>query len=505
MAIDPLNSQTLTCTADFIALHARQRPDHVAVISDDHETTYASLHVELTAMTAYIAGLGLPRGALVALAHADMRPRLLVALALERLGLTMVSFRADAPAATGADDPILGQADLIMSDTEIGPGHRGRFLHMTDAWLDDVLSRDHGAALLPDILPDDRVLMVRTSGSTGRPKAMVVSRAVVAARVAQRIANYDYAPQDRFLATMSFGVGVIYLTTLAFLWLGATVMSPCSMTLTAALGRYRPTRMVMLQYQLAALLRESPDLRRLPNLVLMAGGAKITPALRREALARLCGRIIESYSTNETSMICTFDDAGNGRLNPWIDIDIAGADGASLPPDLVGEIRVRGPTVIGGYEDDPAATEAALRDGWWHTGDFGLITSAGALRLLGRRDDVLNLGGIKRAAGDIEAEILTLGITHDIAVLVGQTADGDAIPLVCVAADADAEREVAEIASRLRDGLLGRFAVYRVDAIPRTPDGKVGRRQLRREIAGRKPVLPAETDRDAAPARDAAW
>jgi acyl-CoA synthetase (AMP-forming)/AMP-acid ligase II len=297
---------------------------------------------------------------------------------------------------------------------------------------------------------------------------------------------------------MNFNVGMIYQATLTVLWLGGTVIAPHAMTLTAALRRDRPTKMQILVHHLATLLRESPDLPRLPNLVVFGNGAKVTPMLRRRALARLCGRIIDSYGSNEAGTICTFDDAGNGRLNPWIDIEIVGENGANLPPESVGEIRVRGPSVIAGYEGDPAATAAALRDGWWHTGDFGLITSAGELRLLGRRDDVLNFGGIKRAAGDVEAEILALGITHDIAVLVGQSADGDAIPLICVAADADAEPEVAEIASRLRAGLLGRFAVYRVDAIPRTPDGKVARRQLHRDIAGRKPVLPA------APARAAA-
>jgi acyl-coenzyme A synthetase/AMP-(fatty) acid ligase len=373
---------------------------------------------------------------------------------------------------------------------------------MTDAWLDDVLSREPGAFVPPDISADDRLLITRTSGSTGRPKAMAVTRAVLAVRRAQRIALFDFHPQDRFLAAMNFGVATMYQASLCFLRLGATVIAPHAITLTAALGRYRPTKMYMLPYQLAMLLRESPDVPRLPDLEVMLVGAKLTPMLRRHALARLCGRVIESYSSNETALICTFDDDGNARLNPWIEIDIAGADGASLPPESVGEIRVRGPSVIAGYEDDPAATARALRDGWWHTGDFGFMTAAGEPRLLGRRDDVLNFGGIKRAAGDVEAEILAHGIIHDIAVLVGQGEDGDTIPLVCVASEA--EPEVAEIASRLRGGLLGRFAVYRVDAIPRTPDGKVARRQLWREIAGREPVLPTGTGQDAAPARQAA-
>jgi acyl-coenzyme A synthetase/AMP-(fatty) acid ligase len=473
-------------------------------MSDDHETTYAALHAELTGMTAYMARLALPRGALVALAHPDMRARLLVALALERLGLTMVSFRADAPAATGADDPVLGHADLIMSDSETGPGRRGRFLHMTDAWLEDVLSRDHGSAVLPDILADDRVLMTRTSGSTGRPKAVVLTRAVLAARVAQRIVAHDYRAQDRCLLAMNFSAATTYYTALAFLRLGGTVISLRAVPLAAALGRYRPTKLHLLPYHLVALLRDSPDLPRLPDLVLKLGGAKVTPALRRQALARLCGRVTESYGSNEAGWICTFDDAGRTRLNPWIDIDIAGEDGASLPPESVGEIRVRGPSVIAGHEGDPtaAANAAAARDRWWHTGDFGFLTSDGELRLLGRRDDVLNFGGIKRAAGDVEAEILALGITHDIAVLVGQGADGDAIPMVCVAADS--EPEVARIAGLLRGGMLGRFAVYRVDAIPRTPEGKVARRQLRQDIAGRQPVLPAESGESDVAAREAA-
>jgi fatty-acyl-CoA synthase len=486
MALDRLNRRPLRCTADFIALHARRRPDHVAVMSEDRETTYAALHVELAAMTAYMAGLGLPRGALVVLAHLDIHPRLLVALALERLGATMAWFRADA---TGADDPILRRADLVMSRSEIGPGRCGRFIHMTDAWLDDVLSRDARAVALPDISADDRVLMVRTSGSTGRPKAMVITRAVLAARMAHRVTLFDYHPRDRFLALMNFNMATIYYATLTLLRLGATVISPRSITLPGDLSRYRPTKIHMVPYQLEALLRDLPDVPRLPNLALVLGGAKVTPMLRRRALARLCGRVIEHYGSNEVSTICVFDDDGHARLNPWIDLEIVGENGASLPPESVGEIRVRGPAVIDGYEGDPAATTAALRDGWWHTGDFGFLTPDGELRPLGRRDDVLNFGGIKRAASDVEADILALGITHDIAVLVGENAAGESIPLVCVAAES--EPEAARIADLLREGLLGRFAVYRVDAIPRTPEGKVERRQLRRDITGRAPAAPA--------------
>ncbi len=122
-------------TADYIALHARRRPDHPAIISNGRVTTYAALHRELAAMTAALASLGLAPGALVAVAHPDLHPRLLVMLAFERLGITVAPFRREEGDEAAA---LLAEADLVMSMAEIAPERCRRWLRMTPDWFGGV-------------------------------------------------------------------------------------------------------------------------------------------------------------------------------------------------------------------------------------------------------------------------------------------------------------------------------------------------------------------------------
>src|SRR6185437_5616959 len=84
-------------------------------------------------------------------------------------------------------------------------------------------------------------------------------------------------------------------------------------------------------------------------------------------------------------------------------IDESGAVVSGSGEDAVGEIEVRGPNVFLGYLNRPEATEEAFHDGWFRTGDVGMWTATGSLRIVGRRaTDLIKSGGYKIGAGEIE-------------------------------------------------------------------------------------------------------
>ena len=450
-------------------------------------------------MIAALSELGLPAGAKVAVAHPDIHPRLLVMLALEHLGLTAMAFRADEGELA---EPVLAAADLVMSWADMAHHRPRRWLQMTDAWLASVLARPPGRPARPVMNAQDGLLLARSSGSTGRPKPMMVTRGVLSARLAQRVVSRDFHRHDRFLAVMHFTVANVLYSCLLCLRLGATVMSYHRWSLPEALSRMHPTHLYMLPFQLAQLLREEDALTRMPEIKVVVGGGHLTPSLRLRALERLCGKIIQNYGANETSGICTLDEDGLGTLAPGVSVKIAAEDGGPLPPEAVGEICVRGPSVVSGYYDDPSATAARWRDGWWHSGDFGCLMRDGRLKLLGRQDDVLNFGGIKRSAADLEAEMAARGVTEELAVLAAPNDDGGALVVVCVATNDDSA--AAGLAFRIRDWFGGRFALYRIDRIPRTSAGKVDRASLRETIAARQPVEPANVSAPVEPVRRSA-
>jgi len=151
-----------------------------------------------------------------------------------------------------------------------------------------------------------------------------------------------------------------------------------------------------------------------------------------EKLARDMGpalglyRFIHPYGMTETNPMILrnqlddpFDVAvkAGGRPAPGVEIRIADPqNGEDMAPDKEGEILVRGPTVAGGYLDDPAASAAAFADGWFHTGDRGIRTTEGLVFYTGRLKDMLKVGGFNVAPQEIESALKSHEMIEDAAV-----------------------------------------------------------------------------------------
>ena len=95
-----------------------------------------------------------------------------------------------------------------------------------------------------------------------------------------------------------------------------------------------------------------------------------------------------------------------GKVLPVVDLRVLGEDGATLPCGEVGEICVRGDTVMQGYWRNPDATEAAIRDGWFHTGDLGRVDEYGFLYLLDRLKEMIKTGGENVFSLEVEAALM---------------------------------------------------------------------------------------------------
>jgi acyl-CoA synthetase (AMP-forming)/AMP-acid ligase II len=156
------------------------------------------------------------------------------------------------------------------------------------------------------------------------------------------------------------------------------------------------------------------------------GGAP-TPMTSKRALAGLFegAEIIEAYGQTESTDgvlmargTSVFDREGTvGRTNPFVHVAIRRADGSLAGPDEEGEIVVGGPTVMQGYYHDPAATAAALRDGWLHTGDLGRRDGDGWFFVTGRVKDLIITGGENVSPAEVEAVLRAHPDVADVAVI----------------------------------------------------------------------------------------
>ncbi len=156
------------------------------------------------------------------------------------------------------------------------------------------------------------------------------------------------------------------------------------------------------------------------------GGAP-TPMASKRALAGLfdAAEVIEAYGQTESTDgvlmargTSVFDREGTvGRMNPHVHVAIRRADGTLAGPDEEGEIVVGGPTVMAGYLRDPAATRAAVRSGWLHTGDVGRTDAEGYVFLTGRVKDLIITGGENVSPAEVEAVLRAHPGVADVAVI----------------------------------------------------------------------------------------
>jgi len=353
----------------------------------------------------------------------------------------------------------------------------------------------------PDAIAD----LLYTTGTTGRKKGVALTHANILAAARNITAFVGERPDDVEVVplplTHSFGLGRLRCLALT----GHTlVLEPGVGT-----GAHLVKRILDLQATGLALVPTGFDiLRRMTADALgqardhlryiEIGSAPIHPATR-EWLAALLPytRICHHYGLTEASRAAFTDyhaDAHKrgtaGRAAPNVEIAICSESGERLPAGVIGEVVVRGGMVMREYWKQPELTGETFCPEGLKTGDIGYLDPDGYLFLIGRRGDLINVGGRKVAPGEIELLLCEMEGVRD----AGCVAEPDDLMGECVKAYLVADREIGrrEVTAFLRPRLEEfkiPHSVERIDRIPRTSSGKIQRQALR---AGKEPAWTRE-------------
>lgn len=338
--------------------------------------------------------------------------------------------------------------------------------------------------------PERLAYIVYTSGTSGRPRAVMHAHRAILARAMMFEGWYGLRASDRLLHAGAFNWTFTLGTGLMDPWtLGATALIPAEGTaieqipllarrhgasiIAAAPGVFRR----MLRADWAAL----PDLRHG-----LAAGERLDPALRRAWQARTGTDLHEAMGMSECSTFLSGSPArpapvgSAGYPQPGRRVAILSPEGRPLPAGDPGVLAVHrsDPGLFLGYLDQPEETAARFQGEWFLTGDLALAAADGAISTLGRADDMMNAGGYRVAPAEVEDALAPVPGAGDVAVTELPVASGASIIAAFWTgpATADAMREAAEAS-------LARYKqpreYIRIDALPRTPTGKINRRALR--------------------------
>ena len=224
------------------------------------------------------------------------------------------------------------------------------------------------------------------------------------------------------------------------------------------------------------------------------GGAPVPPALGERAAAHGIA-IVRAYGSTEHPSVtgCGFDDPAakrhgtDGRPLTGVEIRLVDGDGVDVARGTAGEIWSRGPDLCAGYTD-PALTAAAFdADGWYHTGDMGVIDADGYLTITDRLKDVIIRGGENISAAEIEEAVATLPQVAEVVVVAApdERLGEHACALVRLAPGAPAI-DLIDISAHLELVGVARQKwpeeLRVVSDFPRTASGKVRKIDLRRQL-----------------------
>jgi malonyl-CoA/methylmalonyl-CoA synthetase len=340
-----------------------------------------------------------------------------------------------------------------------------------------------------------------TSGTTGPPKGVQIPRRAIASNLDALAEIWRWTAEDRVAHALPvFHVHGLIIGLLGPVRRGGSVehvgrFSPEALADAVNRGATMVFGVPTMYTRIARSASEDAELARAFGRarVLISGSAAL-PVSVHERIRELTGQsILERYGLTETLMNAGArlgSDVVPGRVGPplpGVEVRLIGEDGSEIDAtddETIGEVAVRGPNVFKGYLNRPDATEEAMRDGWFMTGDMATRNSAGSLRLVGRKStDLIKSGGYRIGAGEIEGALLEHPAVAEVAVTAKPDEDlGERIVAWVVREperDATADELSEHVATLLTKHKRPR-EVHFIDELPRNAMGKVMKRELGR-------------------------
>lgn len=468
-------------TPEYIAFHAAERPGAVALVNNDREITYAKFARDIPKFTRALHELRLSRGAKVGVDCDDFYFHWLLRIGLEELGAISVSLPE---LVNPGSVPLLEDFDLIISGRDLSSEKVKRHHRATPQWLERIAAgADVDAAPAWDRSPDDPMRIGYTSGTTGTPKRLLFSRRNHENSIAKAIWFNGFTPRSRNLVLTPFTVAGSYTNATACVRAGGTVVVETRMSPGEAIAFHGITNTTLSPIAVKDVVDALPnDFKKPASLTIFTWGAAISSTLRDKVLARLATDLCDLYGSNEASAVsCKTGNAEYGSVLPNVRVEVVDDHDRPLPFGAVGQIRVKTDCMVDGYLDDPVATERKFRNGWFYAGDLGILHDPSRLQIIGRSDDLLNIGWNKYSPSTLEELVLRAVEVGDVGICSIPNADG--IEEVCIAlSDArGSDQELMERVTRaLRRLPIGQFYVIRMARIPRNANGKIQRDLLKK-------------------------
>ena len=521
---------------------ARRWGPREALVFESRRWTYAELNAETDRVARALMALGVEPGENVALWMTNRPEWVFVMFAVARIGACLVPlntrYRTDDVAYTlrqsrsgtlitlDRSGPVDYQGMLMetmprpgsprrrdagrrrVSRSEAG-GRPGRAAPRSRHGLDGLHERRRRrrcaglAARRNAVDPDGRMVICYTSGTTGHPKGAVHSHRPIR-NTHERAQLFGMTMDDVHMSYLPlFHIYGYSEITMGAVLVGAKQILMDVFDAERALDLAEQERATVLHgfeaHWLDLLTAQARRPRRLAlRLGTLPSGVLSTVPIA-DQVQDVFGPTVSGWGMSETWAFVSCDPESSTREQrvhasgyPMTDCERRVIDpetGTEQPPDVPGELLVRGYTVMDGYWDKPEATAAAIDpEGWMHTGDMAVIRDDGYLVFMGRYKDMLKVGGENVSPAEVEAYLRNMSEVRDAAVVAYPDPRLAEVPVAFVIREPGHHLPADALLGRLR-GRIASFKipkhVFFVDAYPMTSSGKIRKIELRAEARRR--------------------
>jgi acyl-CoA synthetase (AMP-forming)/AMP-acid ligase II len=389
---------------------------------------------------------------------------------------------ADSPARRAA-----ARLDLAIAEVRVQEGcGTGRFDLVGDQTVAETRQQEYADS-------DDVALVLHTSGTTSRPKIVPLSHENVCASAVHIAESLSLTSEDCCLNVMPlFHIHGLMAAVLSSLYSGASIF--CTPGFNALkfftwMQEANPTWYTAVPTMHQTILeraRRNQDVLKSSRIRLVrSSSASLPPQVMQALEETFKAPVIEAYGMTEAAHQMASNplpprDRKPGSVGVAAGPEVAIMDERDqlLPNGTIGEVVIRGPNVTTGYQSNPSANEEAFSNGWFRTGDQGVLDEEGYLRLTGRLKEIINRGGEKISPREVDEVLLdhpavtqavTFALPHD------KLGEDVAAAIILNEGESVTEKEIKEfVRQHLADFKVPRKVVF-LDAIPKGPTGKLQR------------------------------
>ncbi|AEH47621.1 class I adenylate-forming enzyme family protein [Parageobacillus thermoglucosidasius] len=496
--------------SELLARNARKFPDKTAIIDGNEELSYAEVDRTVNRLASSLARLGIRQGDKVILYMPNTKEFVFAYFAALRLGAIVVPANARLTASEvqyilhhseakaviahewicGQIAPLVGQGNVVWIKTG----------EAADGWVSmaDLIAAGSPAPVVCPLNEADEATILYTSGTTGRPKGVLFTNRNIFAVATMMVIEAKMDRHSRILHMMPLSHSApLHLFFVGGTYVGAThVLAPAFSpeALLQLVEQHEITHFfgAPVAYLLAAKHPRLHDYNLSSVRYWTYGGA---PLSRTEVLF-----IASRFRTDRLMCLYGLTEAGpNGTyLSPEEHAEKAGSvgkyaalhcevkivddQGKEVPPGEIGEIALRGESVMKGYYKDEEKTKETMKDGWLYTGDLARRDEDGYIWVIDRKKDIIISGGVNIYPKEVEDVLRTHPDIVDVAVIGVPHPEWGETAKAFVVAGKPLEN-LAEICKRFLKGKIADYKIPRlyeqIEELPRNATGKVLKQVLR--------------------------